>query len=111
MRINQKNTADAAERIGASYHVGNLLSTDVFYSDLAVTEAWARMGVLGVEMEAAGLYANAAKANKKALGIMTVSDLPLTGEGLSADERQTSFTQMMEVALSVAASEYDGAAV
>lgn len=94
--------AEEAQRAGASCHVGNVLSTDVFYSDDAVYEAWAAMGVLAVEMEAAGLYANAAKAHKRALGIMTVSDKPLTGEGLPAIERETSFTQMMEIALNVA---------
>lgn len=96
----------AAERLGVRYSVGNLLSTDVFYCESAVHEAWASMGVLAVEMEAAGLYLNAAKAGKKALGIMTVSDLPLTGEGLSAEERQESFTQMMEVALQTAVAVY-----
>ena len=93
---------EACEELGASYHVGNLLSADVFYSNPGVNEAWAAAGVLAVEMEAAGLYANAARAGKRALGIMTVSDLPLTGESLPAEERQTSFTEMMEVALKVA---------
>jgi len=97
-----RDAVDAAEELGASYHVGNLLSTDVFYSAPGVNEAWAAAGVLAAEMEAAGLYANAMRAGKKALGIMTVSDLPLTGEGLPASERQTSFTQMMEIALKVA---------
>ena len=95
----------AAEKLGARYHVGNLLSTDVFYCDSSENEAWAAMGVLGAEMEAAALYLNAIAAGKKALGIMTVSDLPLTGESLSADERQNSFTQMMEIALTVAAQQ------
>lgn len=94
---------DAAEEQGVSYHVGNLLSSDVFYCPPEDNEAWASMGVLGVEMEAAALYLNAVAAGKRALGIMTVSDLPLTGESLSADERQNSFTQMMEIALAVAA--------
>ena len=98
-----RDAVDAAEGLGVSYHVGNLLSSDVFYSNAGVNEAWAAAGVLAVEMEAAGLYANAIRAGKKALGIMTVSDLPLTGESLPADERQTSFTQMMEIALKVAA--------
>ncbi len=92
----------ACERQGAPYHVGNLLSSDVFYCEPGVNEKWAQMGVLAVEMESAGLYMNAIKAGKKALGIMTVSDLPLTGASLSAIQRQTSFTQMMEVALAVA---------
>ncbi len=96
---------EEAERLGASYHVGNILTTDTFYSKPGVNEAWASMGVLAVEMEAAALYLNAVRAHKKALAIMTVSDLPLTGEGLSAEERETSFTQMMEVALAVAVRE------
>ncbi len=100
-----RKAVEAAEALGARYRVGNLLSSDVFYSSRASQEAWAAMGVLAVEMEAAALYLNAMKAGKKALGIMTVSDLPLTGEGLPASERQTSFTQMMEVALNVATSE------
>ncbi|MBR3318874.1 MAG: purine-nucleoside phosphorylase [Atopobiaceae bacterium] len=94
--------AEEAEKMGVKYHVGNVLTTDMFYSRAGVHEAWANMGVLGVEMEAAGLYLNAAQAHKKAFALLTVSDLPLTGEGLSADERQTSFTQMMEIALAVA---------
>lgn len=100
-----RSAVDAAEAQGVSYHVGNLLSSDVFYCDMGEHEQWAKMGVLGVEMEAAALYLNAIAAGKKALGIMTVSDLPLTGESLSADERQNSFTQMMEIALAVAAGE------
>lgn len=100
-----RTAAEEAERQGARYHVGNLLSSDVFYSERADSEAWAEMGVLGIEMEAAALYLNAIKARRKALGIMTVSDLPLTGEALPASERQTSFTEMMEIALAVAVSE------
>lgn len=101
-----RNAVEAAEKVGAPYHVGNLLSTDTFYCDASVHKAWTSMGVLAVEMEAAGLYLNAARSHKKALGIMTVSDLPLTGEGLDANERETSFTQMMEIALAVAVQEY-----
>lgn len=100
-----RDAVEACERLGAPYHVGNLLSSDVFYSEPGVNEAWAAMGVLAVEMEAAGLYMNAIKARKRALGIMTVSDLPITGEGLPAEERQTGFTQMMEVALAVAVAD------
>lgn len=94
--------ADICDARGASYHVGNLLTSDVFYSAQGVNEKWASMGVLAVEMEAAALYLNAIEAGKKALGIMTVSDLPLTGASLSSNERQTGFTEMMEVALAVA---------
>ena len=73
---------------------------DLFYGDYADSlRDWKKMGVLAVEMEAAALYMNAARCGKKALAIATVSDLPLTGEGTTAEERQTTFTQMMEIAL------------
>ncbi|MDO4797601.1 MAG: purine-nucleoside phosphorylase [Coriobacteriales bacterium] len=97
-----RDAADVCERDHAPYHVGNLLSSDVFYCDLDVHRQWSSMGVLAVEMEAAGLYCNAAKAGKRALAIATISDLSLSGESLSAQDRQTSFTQMMEIALEVA---------
>lgn len=97
-----RQAVEAADAIGARYHVGNLYSTDVFYSERWVSEVWADMGVLAVEMEAAALYLNAMKAHKKALGIMTVSDLMLREGNLPAEERQNSFTQMMEIALAVA---------
>ena len=85
------------------YHVGNILSSDVFYSDNADGyKAWQKMGVLAVEMEAAALYMNAARLKKNALAICTISNSLLTGEELSAEERQTSFTQMIELALDVA---------
>ena len=100
-----RSAANAAEQLGVSYHVGNLLTTDVFYSQDNVNEKWAQMGVLAVEMEAAGLYLNAMEAGKKVLAIATVSDLPLTGESLSAEDRQTTFTEMMEIALAVALEE------
>ena len=93
------------EAIGARYKVGNLLSSDVFYhADPHFNEGWYKMGVLGVEMEAAALYMNAAAAGKNALAICTVSDHILRGEALDADERQNTFTDMMTVALNVAAS-------
>ena len=88
---------------GVNVKVGNILSSDHFYlDDPNSTRRWQKMGVLAVEMEAAALYMNAARLGKKALCLLTVSDLPLTGESLPADERQTSFTQMMEIALSLA---------
>ena len=94
---------EEAERVGARYHVGNLLSSDVFYhADPHFNDGWRDMGVLGVEMEAAALYMNAAKANARALAICTVSDHLYTGESLPASERQTSFTEMMQIALGVA---------
>ena len=92
-----------AERIGANIHVGNILSADTFYDDLPEDATrWNRLGVLAVEMEAAALYLNAARAGKKALAMCTISDHLLRHEGLSAEERETSFTQMMEIALDTA---------
>ncbi len=92
-----------AEKRGSSYSVGNLLSSDIFYNDDPdASKKWAAMGVLGVEMEAAGLYMNAARLGKRALAICTVSDHLFTGESLSSDERQNSFTEMMEIALNTA---------
>ncbi len=88
---------------GVNMRVGNVLSSDVFYTDSPdYNFRWQKMGVLAVEMEAAALYLNAARVNKQALCLLTISDLLTTGEGLPADERQTGFNQMMEVALSVA---------
>ncbi|MBS5864951.1 MAG: purine-nucleoside phosphorylase [Coriobacteriaceae bacterium] len=101
-----RRAVNKAEELGVPTRVGNILSTDVFYNaDPTVNERWASMGVLAVEMEAAALYLNAAYAKKRALCLLTVSDLPLSGEALSAQERQTSFTQMMEVALALAIPE------
>lgn len=100
-----RKAVESAERLGFDYKVGNVLSSDVFYNDdETVNERWASMGVLAVEMESVALYLNAIRARKHALCLLTVSDLPLSGEGLPAEDRQTSFTQMMEVALEVAAS-------
>ena len=91
------------ESIGATYHVGNILTSDVFYNDEdSVNEKWNRMGVLAVEMETAALYCNAARLGKKALAICTVSDHVIRNEALSAKERQESFTEMMEIALETA---------
>ena len=98
----EKAVALAREQ-GVNIHVGNLISSDLFYGDYAdsLTD-WKKMGVLAVEMEAAGLYMNAARCGKKALAMATVSDLPLTGEATTAEERQNTFTQMMEIALRLA---------
>ena len=98
-----KTAIECAEKAGANYHVGNLLSSDTFYGDdPTASEKWMKMGVMAVEMEAAGLYMNAARAGKRALAICTISDHLLTGEATSAEERQNSFTQMMEIALETA---------
>ncbi len=91
----------AAKSLGIPMKVGNLLSSDTFYSETGNSK-WAEMGVLAVEMEAAGLYFNAARAGKEALCICTISDIVATGEGLSALERQESFHDMMKVALELA---------
>ncbi|MBQ8381805.1 MAG: purine-nucleoside phosphorylase [Clostridia bacterium] len=92
-----------AEELGVRYQVGNLLSSDVFYhADPNFNNGWYKMGVLGVEMEAAALYMNAARAGKRALAICTVSDHILRGEALDADARQSTFTDMMKIALNVA---------
>lgn len=92
-----------ADKIGASYHVGNLLSSDIFYNaNQDANKKWTDMGVLGVEMEAAALYMNAAHLGKRALAICTVSDHLVTGESLDADARQNSFSEMMEIALNTA---------
>lgn len=94
---------ESAKELGAVYHVGNLLSSDTFYDDDTEANArWRRLGVMAVEMEAAGLYLNAARAGKRALAICTVSDSLITHEATSAEERQSSFTQMMELALETA---------
>ena len=98
-----KTAIDCAEQIGAAYHVGSCLSSDTFYcDDPTATAQWSKMGVLCIEMEAAALYMNAARCGKRALGIFTVSDHILTGEETTAEERQTTFTTMMEIALETA---------
>ena len=93
-----------SRELGLNYHVGSLLSSDTFYTDLGArqTQAWAKMGVMAVEMEAYGLYANACRLGKNALAICTISDHVVTGESTSSEERQTSFTDMMTLALEVA---------
>ena len=94
---------EEAKALGVRYAVGNLLSSDIFYNaDPTAAERWRAMGVLGVEMEAAALYMNAARAGKRALAICTVSDHLFTGEALDSDSRQNSFTDMMRVALNTA---------
>ena len=100
-----RRAVSECEALGVRYRVGNLLSSDVFYhADPSFNDGWYKMGVLGVEMEAAALYMNAAAAGKNALAICTVSDHILRGEALDADARQNTFTDMMAVALNVAAS-------
>lgn len=108
-----------AREMGLSFHVGNILSSDRFYGDNAgipdwkqPLNCWAKMGVLAVEMEAAALFMNAARAGKRAAAICTVSDSLITGEATSAEERQNSFTDMMKLALETAVkikNKYEGA--
>ncbi len=94
---------DEAEKLGASYAVGNLLSSDIFYNaNPEAHKRWQALGVLGVEMEAAALYMNAAHSGRRALAICTVSDHLLTGEATTSAERETSFTDMMKIALNTA---------
>ena len=96
-----RGAAEACERFGYNYKVGNVFSSDTFYSDNPQNDKWMKMGVLAVEMEIAALYMNAAHAGKRALGICTISDHILTGEVTTAEERQTTFTHMMDVAFSL----------
>jgi purine-nucleoside phosphorylase len=96
-----RGAVEACERMGIPYKVGNVLSSDLFYVENAHNDKWMNMGVLAVEMEAAALYMNAARAGKRALTICTISDHILTGEATSAEERQTTFTNMMKVAFSL----------
>ena len=93
----------AALKLGIPAKVGTVFSSDTFYDDANSLKQWQKMGVLAVEMEAAALYANAARAGKNALCICTISDCPLTGgEECTAEERQLSFTKMIEIALEIA---------
>lgn len=90
-----------SEELGYSYYVGNVVCNDIFYRDpVPQGKSWSDMGVLASEMESLALYVNAAQAGANALCIVTVSDAP--GVNTTAEERQQSFTHMMEVALSLA---------
>lgn len=101
-----ERAVENARKLNAKVKVGNVVSSDVFYNNYTkVNEKWASMGALCVEMEAAALYMNAAAANKKALAILTISDHLFKPEKLSAEERQTSFKQMMEIALETVEAE------
>ena len=94
--------AAKAEAMGINYKVGNILSSDVFYGDDAERwHQWQKMGVLAVEMEAAALYMNAARSGNEALCICTISDSLVHGTACSAEQRQTSFTNMMEIAFDI----------
>lgn len=93
---------EEAKKYQFPYVVGNVLSSDIFYNETEEWRDWAKMGVLAAEMESYALYCNAARAGVRALGIFTVSDSIVNKEELSAEERQTGFTNMMKVALGVA---------
>lgn len=98
----------AADEKNSVYHVGNIFSSDTFYDDAESLAEWQKMGVLAIEMESAALYMNAARAAKDALCILTVSDCPLKGLSTTAEERRSTFSDMMEIALETAVSVSDG---
>ena len=91
-----------ARELGVEMPVGNLLSSDTFYDASNTPLKWGEMGVLAVEMEAAALYWTAMKLGRRALAICSISDHLVTGEDLPADQRQTTFTTMMRIALETA---------
>lgn len=98
-----RRAVETAEKENINVVVGNVLSSDTFYTDCSSdNDLWKKMNVLCVEMESAALYMNAARLGKKALGIFTISDHLYTGESLSAKERQETFTDMMKIALEMA---------
>jgi len=98
-----RKAVEAAEKLNINTVVGNVLSSDTFYDDnKEANSLWRKMNILAVEMEAAALYMNAARAGKKALCILTISDHVFTGESLSAEDRQLTFRDMMEIALEIA---------
>lgn len=98
-----KKAVSECEKNALNYKVGNVLSSDMFYDDADSGMLWTKMGVLGVEMEATALYMNAARAGKKALAVLSVSDSFVhKEENLSGDEREKSFTDMIKVALEIA---------
>lgn len=98
-----KTADECAKELGIRLKVGNLLSSDTFYdADENSHKKWADAGSLAVEMEAAGLYLTAMKLQKNALALCTISDLPFTGEGCTAEQRQNTFTDMMKIALETA---------
>ncbi|MDD3174362.1 MAG: purine-nucleoside phosphorylase [Herbinix sp.] len=98
-----RKAVEAADKLNIKTVVGNILSSDTFYDDNQDANAqWRKMNILAVEMEAAALYMNAARAGKKALCILTISDHVFTGESLSSEDRQLTFKDMMEIALEIA---------
>ncbi len=94
-----KKADDKARQYGKTVSVGSVFCSDTFYDDANSLEQWKKLGILAIEMESAALYFNAARTGKKALCICTISDCPLTGESCSAEERQTTFNDMIRIAL------------
>ena len=97
-----QKAVETGKRIGVDVKVGPIYSSDTFYDESEPLLKLQKLGVLAVEMEAAALYLNAARAGKNALCICTISDNPFTGEGMTAEQRQTALTHMMEIALEIA---------
>lgn len=98
-----KTAYDVSLGLGVNPKVGNVFASDVFYNDNAdINDAFKKMGVLCIDMESAALYMTAARLSKKALTMLTISDHLYTNKSLSADDRQTSFNSMMEIALNTA---------
>ena len=93
---------EAGRQLGQVPVAGAVYSSDTFYDESRPLDKLRSLGVLAVEMEAAALYLNAARAGKNALALLTISDNPFTGEGLDAEARQNTFTKMMEIALEIA---------
>ena len=93
---------ESAKELGVKMPVGNLYSSDTFYDAAQRNMRWTKMGVMAVEMEAAGLYCNAAYTGKRALAICSISDNLITGEELPPEARQTTFTNMMKIGLEIA---------
>ena len=96
-----RKAVESAEKFGFRYKVGNVYSSDIFYDEYSSLADWQKMGVLAVEMEAPAMYMNAARSGNRALCICTISDSLVTGEATTAEQRQTGFTNMMEVAFSL----------
>jgi purine-nucleoside phosphorylase len=97
-----RQAVEKAEELGIRYKVGNILASDVFYGDDAEGwKAWQKMGVLAVEMEAAALYMNAARSGNQALCICTISDSLVTHEDTTPEQREKTFTDMMEIAFEI----------
>ncbi|MEH6942650.1 purine-nucleoside phosphorylase [Bacillus sp. JJ722] len=100
-----KNAFDAGVEKGLNLKVGNVFTADMFYNDNADHKKWAQYQILAIEMETSALYTIAAKFGRQALSVLTVSDHILTGEETTSEERQTTFNEMIEVALDAAIKE------